>query len=454
MPKNRFIQENSTTIVAKPEAIPLMTAREAALDKSRDMVNSKIPYDNYFTAKDFGLLAKLKSQIGSKTFDVFSSNCTLSATNCYGDPNTLGTARTIVMNKSNFKEIPVDSIQPGDLVIQSLPNVPDGINNSYHTMIFDGYATNTYINQEGDLVKKGEMEFNYSKGEKWKGNFVRRPKSVTDKNEGKTHYRYYRLIPENKLGNKIRFYQTGGKAYYIKSIDNFIKSNPKINGINTAQFRDFFIELVNLESSYNSKASNSKGPYGGWYGLKNGANLSENDQHKEAFKHLYKLFKENITDLDITAAKDKGITQAQLLAKYWNQGNRVTNYIHNNRDDSDGLGTKISEYGNNINVNLDYSGYTPEAITDPYVIVEDNKTLPNSIVRFRGDGINYSDRENSIINTNKIVYERKGKKEFNPNKVQVGDTIWKINPFLPNPPKELVVPQLKLKSGGTIKRFN
>ena len=210
--KNRFTQENSTTMVAKPEIVPLMTAREAALNRSRDMVNSKIPFDNYFKANDFGPFAKAKSYLGSKTFDILSSNCTLSATNCYGDPNTLGTARTIVMNdpKSNFKEIPVDSIQPGDLVIQSLPNVPDGINNSYHTMIFDGYAPKTYINQEGDLVKKGEMEFNYSKGEKWKGNFVRRPKSVTDENNGKTHYRYYRLVPENKLGNKIRFHQNGG----------------------------------------------------------------------------------------------------------------------------------------------------------------------------------------------------------------------------------------------------
>lgn len=451
MPKNRFIQENSTTIVAKPEAIPLMTAREAALDRSRDMVNSKIPYDNYFAAKDFGLLAKLKSQIGSKTFDVFSSNCTLSATNCYGDPNTLGTARTIVMNKSNFKEIPVDSIQPGDLVIQSLPNVPDGINNSYHTMIFDGYAPKTYINQEGDLVKKGEMEFNYSKGEKWKGNFVRRPKSITDENNGKTHYRYYRFVPENKLGSKIRFDQNGGKAYYIKSLDSFIKNNPEINGINTNEFRDFFIELVRLESSYNPKASNNKGNYSGWYAIKNGAKLSEENQHKEAFKHLSELFKENITDLDITTAKDKGITQAQLLAKYWNQGNRVTNYIHNNRDDSDGLGTKISEYGNNINVNLDYSGYTPEAITDDYVIVTGPNTLPNYTKLARNSYIDYSNREKYIINTNKTVYSKKGKKNFDSTKIQVGDTIWGINPFLPNPPKKLITKALTLKQGDKIK---
>ncbi len=250
------------------------------------------------------------------------------------------------------------------------------------------------------------------------------------------------------MPNKIRFYQIGGKTYYIKSLDNFLKNNPKLYGINTKDFRDFFIELVGLESSYNPKATNNKGNYGGWYATLNGANLSEYEQHKAAFQHLSKLFKENITDLDLTTAKDKGITQAQLLAKYWNQGNRVTNYIHNNIDDSDGLGTKISEYGNNISVDIDYSGYTPEAITDPYVIVKTYKTLPDLIVRSRGDGINYSDRENSIINTNKIVYEKKGKKEFNPNNVQVGDTIWKINPFIP--PKELTTSTFTFKQGDKI----
>ena len=413
--KNRFVQENSTTIVAKPEIVPLMTAREVALDKSRDMLE-RAPYDNYMEAKDFGIIGKLRSQIGSKLINKGASNCTLSATNCYGD--TYGTE------------------------------------NKYHTMIYDHKAPWTYVDKEGDLVREGDMLFNYSRGKKSKGQYVQKAKSFTDKNEGKTYYRYYRYTPDHKLGNKIRFHQNGGKAYYIKSLDNFIKNNSKLYGINTKDFRDFFIELVGLESSYNSKATNNKGDYGGWYATKGGANLSEYDQHKAAFKHLSKLFKENITDLDLTTAKDKGITQAQLLAKYWNQGNRVTNYIHNNIDDSDGLGTKISEYGNNINVDIDYSGYTPEAITGSYVIVENNKTLPNSIVRFRGDGINYSDRENSIVNTNKIVYEKKGKKEFNPNKVQVGDTIWKINPFISNPPKELVPQQFKLKSGGIVKRFN
>ena len=449
--KNRFTQENSTTMVVKPEIVPLMTAREAALDRSRDMLESATPYDNYMEAKDFGIIGKLRSQIGSKLINKGASNCTLSATNCYGD--TYGTARSIVSGKTRFKEIPVDSIQPGDLVIQSLPGVPDGTENKYHTMIYDHKAPWTYVDEEGDLIREGDMLFNYSRGKKSKGQYVQKAKSFTDKNEGKTHYRYYRLVPENKLGNKIRFHQKGGKAYYIKSLDNFIKNNSKLYGINTKDFRDFFIELVGLESSYNSKTTNSKGNYGGWYATKGGANLSEYDQHKAAFQHLAKLFKENITDLDLTTAKDKGITQAQLLAKYWNQGNRVTNYIHNNIDDSDGLGTKISEYGNNINVNMDYSRYTPEAITNPFVIVEDNKTLPNAITLTRNPYINFSNRENSIVNLNKSVYESKSKK-FDPSKVQVGDTIWLIDPRLPNPPKELIPQQLKLKSGGIVKRFN
>lgn len=450
--KNRFVQENSTTYVEKPLEIKLMTPREAALDRSRDMVSSKIPFDNYFKANDFGLFAKVKSYLGSKLIDALSSNCTLSATNCYGDNNTVGTARSIVSGKTRFKEIPMSKAQPGDLIIQSLPGVPDGPKNEYHTVVLDSYAPHTYVNDEGDLVRRGEMVFNYSKGEKHRGNYVQRPKSVTDKNNGKTYYRAYTL-EYNKSGSKIRFHQNGGKAYYIKSLDNFIKRNPKLNKINTAEFRDFFIELVNLESSYDPKASNSKGNYSGWYALKNGANLSENEQHKAAFNHLADLFRNNITSVDVITAKNKGINQAQLLAKYWNQGNRVTNYIHNNIDDSDGLGTKISEYGNNINVNMDYNKYASKAITNPFIIVKDSHTLPNAITLARNPYINFSNRENSIVNLNKSVYESKGK-EFDPSKVQVGDTIWLIDPRLPNPPKELVPPQFKLKSGGIVKRFN
>lgn len=434
MPKNKFFQENSTTIVVKPEIIPLMNAREVALDRSRDMLKNATPYDNYMEAKDFGPVGKLRSQIGSKLFNKGASNCTLSATNCYGD--TYGTARSIVSGKTRFKEIPVDSIQPGDLVIQSLPGVPDGTENKYHTMIYDHKASRTYVDEEGDLVQEGDMLFNYSRGKKNKGQYVQKSKSFTDKNAGKTHYRYYRY----KLGNKIRFNQNGGKAYYIKSLDSFIKNNPKVNGINTKDFRDFFIELVGLESNYNSKATNDVGNYSGWYATLNGADLDEYSQHKAAFKHLAKLFKENITINDVWTAQRNGISPAQLLAKYWNQGNRVTNYIYKGIDDTDGLGTKISEYGNDIQSNLNYDLYLNNAITDPYSIVENQKSLANSIKLARNNYINYSDRDSSIIKLNQAINPK-----FNPSKLQINDTIW-LNDKFPNPPTPY-------KLGGQIKRF-
>lgn len=209
--KDRFIQKNSTISVVMPEIDNLMSIsdiRNSALKASREMLESSIPYDDYMEAQDFGFIGKLRSQIGSKTINKGASNCTLSATKCYEDP--YGTARSIVTGKTRFKEIPVDSVQPGDLVIQSLPGVPDGTENKYHTMIFDHYAPWTYIDDEGDWVRKGEMLFNYSRGKKDEGQYVQKSKSRTDENEGKTFYRYYRYIPEHKLGNKIRFRQNGG----------------------------------------------------------------------------------------------------------------------------------------------------------------------------------------------------------------------------------------------------
>ena len=66
-------------------------------------------------------------------------------------------------------------------------------------MIYDHKAPWTYVDKEGDLVREGDMLFNYSRGKKSKGQYVQKAKSFTDKNEGKTHYRYYRLVPENKI---------------------------------------------------------------------------------------------------------------------------------------------------------------------------------------------------------------------------------------------------------------
>lgn len=212
-----------------------------------------------------------------------------------------------------------------------------------------------------------------------------------------------------------------GRDQHRKSLESFVKNNPKLYGLNTADFVDFLSQIAGLESGYRSKATNNASTYSGYYGLKNGHTFDDDTQHKKAFHHLSKIFKENITKQDIDKASSLGITPAQLLAKYWNQGNRVTNYLYNNIDNEDALGTKISKYGWNVTAPVEYKDLVPEAITDGYIIIENAKSLPNAISRARNKSIDYSDRENSILQLNDSINPLGFVvKKFDPNKLKKG----------------------------------
>ena len=211
-----------------------------------------------------------------------------------------------------------------------------------------------------------------------------------------------------------------------KSLEDFVKQNPTIRGINTADFVEFFNQLSGLESSYRKDAGKGM-KYSGCYGLEGGRDYDESTQHKKAYEHLARLFKSSIVKEDLARGIKLGFTPAQILAKYWNQGNRVTNYLYNGINDSDGVGSLISDYGWNMTADVDYSNYLPQGITDDYVIVKDWRTLGRTIPLVRNSYINYSDRENSIIDLNtKIKRARTGNPNvvFDPNRLQVNDTIW------------------------------
>lgn len=215
----------------------------------------------------------------------------------------------------------------------------------------------------------------------------------------------------------------GARDEHRESLDKFIKDNPELYGLKTADFADFLSQIAGLESSYKSDAGKGM-TYSGYYGLKGGRDLDENAQHKAAFRHLKKLFNESIVKDDIDKGIELGYTPSQILAKYWNQGNRVTNYLWNNIDNTDGLGTKISDYGNNITVDMDYSNYLDDAITDDYIIINNSKSMSNAIKKARNPKMNYSDRQNYILNLNGTK-DKNGKTiPLDATKVHVGDTLW------------------------------
>lgn len=170
-----------------------------------------------------------------------------------------------------------------------------------------------------------------------------------------------------------------------KSLEKFIKDNPNLYGINTADFVDFMLDNATMES--NNSPTASHGSMYGYYqlkGLKKGS--TEEQQHRAAYKHLSNLFKNVITDADIEKAKELGISQAQLLHKFWNQERKVLNYLYQGKDDEDGLGTKISEWGNNNNLEIDYSPYVMKSFNDRNYIIKKGDNPETIMKRYRGVG--------------------------------------------------------------------
>lgn len=191
---------------------------------------------------------------------------------------------------------------------------------------------------------------------------------------------------------------THGQAQdiFTRELDQWIKANPVSYGMNTKDFRNFLISIARTESSFDPRARH--GSHYGYFQIKN---LREGkDQFEAAFKHLSTLFSQSITKQDLLRARQLGITQGELLSKYWNQQNRVTNYLHRGVDASDGEGTPISTYHNNDKSVVDMSKYVPKAITSDYVILDKGQSVGSIAPRVRNSNIDYSDKEGSIHNMN------------------------------------------------------
>lgn len=173
--------------------------------------------------------------------------------------------------------------------------------------------------------------------------------------------------------NILQQMQKGGKLYFEKEFDKFIKKYPTYRNINTAEFKEFFTKLVEKESSFNRTAvsrdkNGKKGSYVGWFQLHKSQlpNLNPDTQFKSAFKHLSNIFDERIVDADIPEIQ-RGIMQGRLpsqaayLLKVWNQGNNATKWLYDGTEYKDGADTKVSKYGNDFNMDLNYEKYLAKA---------------------------------------------------------------------------------------------
>lgn len=205
-----------------------------------------------------------------------------------------------------------------------------------------------------------------------------------------------------------------------KHLDTWIKQNPEYKGIKTNDFRNFLINLARTESTYNPTAKHKK-QYGYFQILNLPEGTSAPQQIKAAYDHLKTLFKESITKQDVYKAREQGITDGELLAKYWNQQNRVTNYIHRGIDSADGHGTLVSTYHNNSPISIDYLQYLPNAITASSVKATSPTTLSDAIRLARNDSIDYSNREQYVLDLNR---ELKKDSTWDDRKVQLNEPIY------------------------------
>ena len=172
-----------------PEVTITPTPEEKALLYTKNLLKTSIPFNDYSKATDMAGWRKFITKFTDKGV----SNCTLNATNAYGDKYTRASARNIVKGDPMFEEITgTDKVAPGVMMIQSLPNKSDD-ENIYHSTIFSGIADTNYINEFGDNIQKGDSLYRYSTGKANQGDYRERPKQALMQNHGKTKFRYFRV---------------------------------------------------------------------------------------------------------------------------------------------------------------------------------------------------------------------------------------------------------------------
>ena len=175
--------------------------RQKAFITSDKRFKTRTPFNDYMKAQDMELWRKLLTKIT----DEGVSNCTLCASNAYGDKYTFGSAYNLIRS-GKFKEIPSNKVKKGDMMIQSLPGVKDGYDNKYHTATFMGVADKDFINPMGEKFFKGDTIYNYSRGKGDVGQFVQKSQRALKNNNGKTNFRFFTPIESEENKNKLYFW--------------------------------------------------------------------------------------------------------------------------------------------------------------------------------------------------------------------------------------------------------
>lgn len=218
------------------------------------------------------------------------------------------------------------------------------------------------------------------------------------------------------------------------SYDNYVKKN----NIKDGDFwKPFFKDLIRDESSYKRTniSENGKGSYQGWYQLHKNelhGNFDQDFQHKKAFDHLNSILSLLTVD-DLKKSREKGWSDFAFVQKMWNQGRHPLYYLYHNVHNVDGNGTPIATYGytqDHVDISDKVKG-VPLKRND-YAIVGEEGITNMSIAGNRSRHI--LPKILRIDPISKKVYRKsptdsilKLNPNLDPNKLQIGDTIW-LNP--------------------------
>lgn len=236
--------------------------------------------------------------------------------------------------------------------------------------------------------------------------------------------------PVKQKGNFVGIKENDTTKKYDKAFNTYKASNPNVTlggkVIPMSSFGNYFKQLGWLESSLDPNATN--GTYSGYWAQRNAGGKPFADQFKSLIGHHNRMLKDMVVE-DYEAARAKGFNDAEIMAKYHNQGRRSFDYYHNNRDHTDGNGTKISQYGNGMSpISVLPSLVTQHALPGDYYILKDGQSLGSIENRVRVKGVNPANNIPYLLKVNgekyngrrKItVVDKKDKQGKNPRTIAI-----------------------------------
>ena len=195
-----------------------------------------------------------------------------------------------------------------------------------------------------------------------------------------------------------------------------------LNGVTvkTSDLKNYIYDLALYESTFKNDAVPTQGSkYRGYFQI-------ENTSGKQPFDDLIKhmnLRLARLTKDDVSRARQKGLSDAAILAKTHNQADHFVNWLWSGVDHADAAGTLVSQYGNDWGTDLNILDrvVTQKALRPgQYAVLQKNQSYETyaPVIRYPGMAMD------NIAKVLKQEYAKRYPQRKDPANPWVGDTIW------------------------------